>query len=477
MPDPSDRSDKSDLSDFFESAETDEKMKSIGKIEAEAGVVLLTVVLVIVLLAVLVMQFIYLSSLDKKMASGARDSVEAYYLARAGINQAIFLLEEDKLAGMDTSEGGDTDPEAGQTESVGEDDEDQGVDSLDEEWAMPGSSVELGTGEFVFKIVDEDRKFNLNLILEDAVKEITAARTELSGGEPAAEEEEEKKLTDEDRDDPLKKIVREKKRKEEEEKSKKDEEEVEEDAENDDDDDDDDDDKIEIDDESSEYLSAKLLLEKIRELADEADGIDPFAIALFDTPKGTMDAIVDWIEDKPSGSIDGIERSGPMETIGELALIKDMTETMLEGWPLREEIEVEEKGDGLELIDPWADKPFLGLRGYMTVYGDGKVNINTVSKEVLEVMLEDENDDQMTLADDIIAAREELPFQSVEDINDDEYLSFKVKDKFLENFKVSSEYFNILSEGKVGKTTARVRAIVQRQENRIVICYWRFEGR
>ena len=144
-------------------------MKPVEKREAESGVVLLTVVLVIVLLAVLVMQFIYLSSLDKKMASGARDSVEAYYLARAGINQAIFMLEEDMLSGMDTGESGDVDSGSGQTESVGEDD-DQGVDSLDEEWAMPGSSVKLGTGEFVFKIVDEDRKFNLNLILEDAVK-------------------------------------------------------------------------------------------------------------------------------------------------------------------------------------------------------------------------------------------------------------------------------------------------------------------
>ncbi len=446
--------------------------RTVDKRCSDSGVVLITVVLVIVLLAVLVMQFIYLSSLDRKMAAGARDSVEAYYLARAGINQAIFLLEEDKLADMDTGESGSADPAAGQTKSVGEDDGDQGVDSLDEEWAMPGSSAKLGTGEYVFKIVDEDRKFNLNLLLEDAVKDIADARTKLSGGEPAADKKEEK-ISDEDRDDPLKKIAREKKRLEEE--KKKDEEKEKENKDNENTDKDDD--KIEVDDESPEYLSARILLEKIRELADESDGIDPFAISLFDTPKGTLDAIVDWIEDKPSGSTDGIERKGPIETMGELALIKDMTETMLEGWPLREEIEVEEKDDGLELIDPWANKPFLGLRGYMTVYGDGKVNINTASKEVLEVMLQDENDDQMTLADDIIAAREELPFESVEDINDDEYLSNKIKDKFLERFKVSSEYFNILSEGKVGKTTARVRAIVQRQENRIVICYWRFEGR
>lgn len=447
-------------------------MKPVEKKCAESGVVLLTVVLVTVLLAVLVMQFIYLSSLDKKMASGARDSVEAYYLARAGINRAIALLEEDKLSDMDADESEETDSESSQTESVEDDDEDQGIDSLDEEWALPGSPEKLGPGEFVFKIVDEDQKFNLNLLLEDAVKKIADARTELSGGEPAAEEE----VKDDDKDDPLKKIAREKKRKEEEEKRKE-----EENEENEEDEEDEEDeegkDKTEVDDESAEYLSVRILLEKIRDLADEADGIDPFVTSLFDTPKGTLDAIVDWFEDKPSWSDDGIERSGPMETIGELALVKDMTETMLVGWPHREEIEVDEKGDELELIDPWADKPFLGLRGYLTVYGDGKVNINTAPREVLEVMLQDENDDQMSLADDIIAAREELPFQSVEDINDDEYLSVKIKEKFLENFKVTSEYFNILSEGRVGNTTARVRAIVQRQENRIVICYWRFEGR
>jgi len=446
-------------------------MKSIGQRKAESGVVLLTVVLVIVLLAVLVMQFIYLSLLDKKMASGARDSTEAYYLARSGISQAIAILEEDKLADLGAGESGEADSGAGQTKGV-DGEEDEGVDSLEEGWAQPGSTVQLGAGEFSFKIIDEDRKYNLNLLLEDAVEEIATARTEFSGGEPAAEEDKEG-IKPEDRDDPLKRREREKRRKEEEEKAK------EEDAKNksSEDEEEEDDDKIEIDDESPEYLSVKILLEKIRQLADEADGIDPFAISLFDTPRGTLDAIVEWYEDKPGGAVDGIERSGPMETIGELALVKDMTETMLMGWPLQEEIEVEAEEDELELIDPWAEKPFLGLRGYLTVYGDGKVNINTAPREVLEVMLQDENDDQMTLADDIIAAREELPFQAVEDINDDEYLSTKIKDKFLERFKVNSEYFNILSEGKVGKTTARVRAIVQRQENRIVICYWRFEGR
>ncbi|MDP8215236.1 MAG: type II secretion system protein GspK [Candidatus Euphemobacter frigidus] len=430
-----------------------------ARAEAQSGVVLLTVVLVIVLLGVLVMQYNYLSTLDVRMAAGFRDNLEAYYLARAGISQAIALLEEDKLVDLGSGEGEEVvGNQAGGSRSEEEED---GIDSLDEDWARPQSPATLGSGTYYFMIIDEERKFNLNLLLEDAVKEIAAAREGLAGGESAEEEDESEKKKEGDKEK--------RKQKERAEKEEK--------KENDREEDDKEDEEIEIDDESTEYLALKLLLEKIRALADAADGIDPFAKALFDTPKGTMDAIVDWFEEDEGSDPDGISRSGPMETIGELALIKDMTRTWLMGAPGREEIEIEKEESELQLIDPWARKPFPGLRGYLTVYGDGKVNINTASREVLEVMLQDDNDDQMTLAGDIIDAREELPFQAIEDINNDEFLSEEMQDKFLEHFKVQSEYFTILSEGRVGETTARVRAVVQRRKNRIVVCYWRFEGR
>ena len=439
--------------------------RTVDKKCSDSGVVLLTVVLMIVLLGVLVMQYNYLSTLDVKMAAGARDSLEAYSLARAGISRAIAILQEDMLSDLETAEA--EEESSGVQKGVTSGDEASGFDSLDEVWAVPRSQATLGSGEFIFKIIDEDRKFNLNLILEDAVKVIASARAAIAGEEEKEEEIEKK-------DDREKKIDREEE--EERKKDDKDEEEKKEEEEDEDKDEDEDEDEIEVDDESAEYLALNLLLEKIRERSDEADGIDPFARAQFDTPKGTLDAIVDWFEGKEIASIGETERSGPIETIGELALIEDMTRPWLAGAPRREEIEIKKEEGELELIDPWAKKPFPGLKGFLTVYGDGRVNINTAPKEVLEVMLQDDNDDQMSLADDIIDAREELPFQSVEDINNDEFLNEKIKDKFIKHFKVQSEYFTILSEGKVGKTTARVRAIVQRREDRIVICYWRFEG-
>ena len=431
--------------------------------------VLLTVVLMIALLGVLVMQFNYLSGLDVLMATGARDSTEAFFLAQAGLNRAIRLLQDDKLA--DTEQSAAVDADGGRRQQVSSEEEETGYDGLDEDWAQPQSFTKLGRGEFIFQITDEDRKFNINLILEDAVDEVSAARTLAGGGDGEGEVEERtadgerrsQEIIDKDRE------ARDELRRAEdtlEEKEKKEEEE------------------IEIDQDSDEFLQLKVLLEKIRDAADEADGIDPFARRLFDTPAGTLDEIVDWFEDKPAPGPDDFERSGPIATIGELALLEGVTRDMLVGFPRREEIEVKPEEGELELIDPWAPQPFLGLRGYLTVYGDGKVNINTAPREVLEVMLQDNNDDQSNLADDIIAARDELPFERTSDVNDDEYLRDQILSKFLEKFKVNSEYFTILSEGRVGNeteeggfegTTARIRAVVQRQENRIVICYWRVE--
>lgn len=438
---------------------------------SQSGVVLLTVVLMIALLGVLVMQYSYLSRLDVLMAAGARDSTEAFFLAQAGLNQAILVLQEDKLADGDDSAAPDAD--GGMRRAVSGSEEETGYDGLDEEWSMPQSRTAMGRGEFIFKIVDEDRKFNINLILEDGVEDVAAARLLAAGGSGRQEDpaprgrprSPEERGREREAREQAREEARELERAETRMEKRKD------------------GDEIEIDEDSREYRSLRLLLEKIRGLADAADGIDPFARRLFDTPAGTLDALVDWFEDQRAAGPDEFERFGPIVSIGELALLKGVTRDMLAGSPRREEIEEKEEDGGLEWIDPWAPQPFLGLRGYLTVYGDGKVNINTAPREVLEVLLQDENDDQSSLAADIIAAREELPFTNVKDVNDDEYLRERVLARFLDKFKVSSEYFNILSEGRVGRetdngfegTTARIRAVVQRQDNRIVICYWRME--
>jgi len=448
---------------------------------SESGVVLLTVVLVVALLGILVLQYSYLSRLDRMMASGFRDSMEAYYLARAGINQAIAVLQADALA-----DGGGEEAETGDTAPVeGTDEEASGYDSLDEDWALVQKPVTLDRGEAVIKIIDEGRKFNLNLLIEDgaAVEEMTKARSS-ARGEEEEEEEEEEEGEEEEGDE---------KDSEEEEEEKKEEEDIEEGGEDKEEEEEEDDDD-EIDENFKESLVK--LLKKLRDQAEEADGIDPWAVAAFNIPEETVENIIDWIDSDDQGNAEEayysgrkpgyICRNGPMESIGELLLIRDITPTMFFGFPQREEIEFEEGNEfELDLIDPWEQKPYRGMRRYLTVYGDGKVNINTASREVLEVMLQDEQDDQSFLAEDIIRSRTDLPFENIDDVNDDEFLAEKIKDKFLERFTVKSDFFTIISEGRVGRmegdnqryVTARVRAVIQRLEEEIIVWYWRYEGR
>ena len=453
----------------------------------QSGVVLLTVVLVIALLGILILQYSYLSRLDRRMAAGFRDSLEAYYLARAGVNQAIAVLQADALADTGSADG---DGSGNTTASADKEEKEKGYDSLDEDWAQspPAPQVTTDKGEAVFLIIDEDSKFNLNLLIEDgeAVTEMGKARSKAGGQDDDEKEDDDGKKDDADDDAESEDDDREGEAGPDGKVGKKD---------NDDDtEEEEEEDKNDIDEAFRESLV--LLLEKLRDLAEEADGIDPWAVAAFDIPDETADNIIDWIDSDDEGDAEEsyysgrnpeyLCRNGPMESIGELLLIRDVTPTMFAGHPGREEIQVEEKDAyELDLIDPWEEKSYRGMRHYMTVYGNGKVNINTASREILEVMLQDEQDDQSFLAEDIIRSRRDLPFEKVKDINDDEFLTEKIKDKFLERFKVKSEYFTIISEGRVGKTegedkrfvTARVRAVVQRLEEETIIWYWRYEGR
>jgi len=168
----------------------------------EKGVVLLAVVFVIAVLGILVLQFSYFTRLDSTMAAHFRDREESYVLASAGISQAISLLEEDKVADQ---EGGEEEsgeePQQSKVKSVDSSAKEEGQDSLQEDWAQPAQLVPLGNGQFTFKITDEDRKFNLNSLVVDALQKVTEARearfqaAEEEGAVPKEEEKIKKKTT------------------------------------------------------------------------------------------------------------------------------------------------------------------------------------------------------------------------------------------------------------------------------------------
>jgi len=101
------------------------------------SVVLIATLAVIAILTVIVLEFNYSSRVDLDIAYNFQKVLEAEYLAKSAINFAIFLLRKD---------------------------EDSSVDCLDDEWAEEVPVIPIAGGQVSFKIIDEDRKLNINRI-------------------------------------------------------------------------------------------------------------------------------------------------------------------------------------------------------------------------------------------------------------------------------------------------------------------------
>lgn len=95
---------------------------------------------------------------------------------------------------------------------------------------------------------------------------------------------------------------------------------------------------------------------------------------------GLIDCFYDWVDEDDLHRLHGAEqddpyyqernirvKNAPIDTIGELLLIKNFDENIVYGGP------------GLHEDDP----PFLGIAQHLTTWGDGRININTASREVL----------------------------------------------------------------------------------------------
>ncbi len=423
---------------------------------SEAGAILVVVAFFIVILSILVLQFGYLSRLDARMAYNFRDATEAAALARAGVAQAIALLQEDALEdekGEEEEEGAETvaeQPRRGRheepkaEESGQQDEKAEGQDDLSEPWAVARPPQKLAGGVFVFSIVDEDRKFNVNLLAEEAVEEVEKLRQK-------PEKKEEEKAKEEKEGDAEegagKKEAVEKKTGGEEAAEGEEEEEVEE---------------TKIDEEVRDRLVV---------LFDDLD---------LSAAKDLVKNIIDWIDSDDDGDAEEKSyslleppyrcRNAPLESVGELALIKDLGPKLLDGERLREEIPETKEGEEAAPT-PSDDDVFGGLRRYLTVYSDGLINVNTAPEEVLRVWL---GEDQADLAAEIVAAREKKPFSKTDEIK--EAIGEEIPSKVLEKMKVKSAYFTILSEGRAGSGAARLRAVVQRLPEEIRIIYWRYES-
>lgn len=173
---------------------------------------------------------------------------------------------------------------------------------------------------------------------------------------------------------------------------------------------------------------------------------------------GLVDAIVDWIDEDSDSELSGAEddyygqlenpygsKDGPMSTILELSLLK-----------------------GFRSEEPDSPDMTSALYKYLSLCGDGKVNINTVSPELM-LSLSPEMDENSV--EEIMARREESAIGSLDElsglINEDALNSIKSK------IKVKSSCFSIHIKGLVREVPAELHAIVKRADGKLKILYYR----
>ena len=174
-----------------------------------------------------------------------------------------------------------------------------------------------------------------------------------------------------------------------------------------------------------------------------------------------LNAIKDWIDADSEVTATGAEnayyqglgktytvRNGPMESVDELLMVRGVTKELFYGTP---------------------ERP--GLARFLTVQGEGSVNINTAPKEVLRALAPSITEDAANRMDDY----RRNPANSLTEP------SWYRKVPGLENTAIDSvtvvtksEYFQIAAKGHLGTMKRTIRGIVKRDSGKkLSVVAWR----
>jgi general secretion pathway protein K len=194
-------------------------------------------------------------------------------------------------------------------------------------------------------------------------------------------------------------------------------------------------------------------------------GLDRFGLEP-DAVEDLMDAIKDWIDPDDETTRFGAESgyyqsledpyacpNGPVDSLGQLRLVKGMTDALFFGGP-------DTQG---------------GIGDYLSVWGDGKININTADPVVL-LALSDDMDMEM------VQEMMDYRLDEANDLTDPDWyrnipgMGHVIIDPDL--IKTSSDYFEVCAEGMIEgeEIRRRITAVVRRKEGSSVqIVSWKAE--
>ncbi len=224
---------------------------------------------------------------------------------------------------------------------------------------------------------------------------------------------------------------------------------------------------IYIEDEKARFNVRKLIYAQGEEDKRKSAMLSRMFIVLAIEPS-LIDGIVDWqdIDGKirPNGaeasyynllSPPYAPRNSQVVTVGELLLVKELDRDIYFIPP--------------SLRSPIANEEFAPLNKYITVYGDGKININTAAEPVLICMSKDMDE---FIARDIIQFRQKEPFKSIEDLKKVETVSDILYDEIKSLITVKSNLFRIRATGVSGKFSQVITVVVLRESRGFRVVYY-----
>lgn len=198
--------------------------------------------------------------------------------------------------------------------------------------------------------------------------------------------------------------------------------------------------------------------------------------------------IVDYIDKDTKGKYEDGARNSPLPMIKELLDLKHVNMELFYGKDFPQgEVTTEEELEDLDYefeeeeldenindpeknpfdknkksppIEEWEDleiKP--GFKDLLTVYGDGKININTAPYPILLTLFGEED-----VAKDIIIARKKMPFSNLDDLKEIAGTSEGLT-KYKLMLKTTSSYFKVLMTLKHRNSTQYRFALVRRDQS------------
>ena len=175
-----------------------------------------------------------------------------------------------------------------------------------------------------------------------------------------------------------------------------------------------------------------------------------------------IDCLYDWIDEGDFQRLNGAEsddpyyeergypvKNAPVDSINELLLIKNWNEDILFG---------RNADDPQDVI--------VGIANLLTVWGDGKVNLNTASTNLLLSYAEYEDWELSSIMES------RMGLDGIENTLDDGIKSIDEVNADGSKFKLQSELLKVTSTGQCGKDKYRIECIMKIEGNKPKIVFW-----